>query len=67
MIALNFQNSMTKMDLFYLNLILLVANLALLLFQLLNKAPKVEFFGDGIRIKNKKGETVIEYDKPLRK
>ena len=53
--------------LFYLNLILFLANGYFLVRGLLKKSPKLEFFKEGIRISNHKDEIVVEYDKPLKK
>lgn len=60
----------------YVNLGLIFI-LFVLFFKAVKKEPKngndgkdgigVEYYKEGIRIKNKKGETVIEYEKPLKK
>nr|WP_299488580.1 hypothetical protein [uncultured Allomuricauda sp.] len=43
--------------------LLLVANL----YYLVKKDLKWKYYKDGIQIMNKKGEVVLEYDKPLKK
>jgi hypothetical protein len=46
-----------------INAIILAANI----YFAKTKFPKWEYYKEGIRFFNKKGEATIEYDKPLRK
>lgn len=52
----------------WINIGILIANIIVLIlsYRIRNKeVPKWEYFADGIRFFNKKGESTIENDKPL--
>lgn len=51
----------------YINIGILIANIVVLILgvRASKKIPKWEYFDDGIRFFNKKGESTIENDKPL--
>lgn len=48
-----------------LNLFILWKNSKMINDKIEGKFPKWEYFADGIRFFNKKGESTIEHDKPL--
>lgn len=51
-----------------INIAILIANIIVLIIGIKaidKKVPKWEYFADGIRFFNKKGESTIENDKPL--
>ena len=51
-----------------INIGILIANIIILIIGIKainKKMPKWEYFADGIRFFNKKGESTIEHDKPL--